>query len=919
MAIDKSNAISQERVIHDGRSGTLLLWELLTEHPFPSVFGVIAALVVLVFPGLFLLASTAVAVIYVSHRRRPDTLPFFLPHSAKNKVDRNDPKIGKEGLNKPQGFIFWGTVIGTLEQLWAKFESALRHIMVLGTTGAGKTESLLSILASFLCVGGGGIYNDGKGTVKLYFQVFSIARHLGREDDVLCVNFTKENSSKRPDPASHISHSIAPFSFGSADTNTQQTTSLMPEESGGNNKVFSEGAIALITAVMPALNDLRELGLLKISPKVIRQYTNYLDYCKLMRHPMISETSRQGMLGFVRTRSGFDDKKPADKQPDEVTKQWGFNQAYFARALQMLSDSFANIYMYDTGEVDYRDVILNDRILVSILPSMSKSTEDMSQLGKMNLFAIRNALALGLGGAIEGTAEDVLDSNVTGTNRPSICINDEIAFYLAKGFMITAAQARGLMMVMLFSSQEFASIKNASNLEAEQMWANTRWKFIMASEGDSETFPRLQQLAGKAWAYVRTGLKLNTSGGLVSNYIGNENINLTQVDRLSIDDLRKLDEGEAFTFYKDQMIKTRMFYHGVERDDYAEQLRILSCPDPIVAPPRGPFKDILSNDNFQMMLSVRSWLKNLQAGDTFMQANIAPSNKMQVALNLAHYLGPNADGLKALSAEERGIAAIHGYGNALRIIEAFEHGSESDDPDVPTGGLLSNISGSFGNDDFDAQEGIINDLQLAELDEMAAENDDHPDDPNPPTADDIIGDIISQVKEGKSSDFENILNYLKGGDPEQDPASNATAQEPTHPAEAAPSPLSTISRIDDDDDDTDFAQFSPELANESLIDSEDAADVKMMKMINQSVNEELSSTIESDYLPANTVKRIAESTASLESMLGATPAQAAATAIHTVKQVVESVQYPKTKMQPTKDKLDVIKSILDDHIRKTQK
>lgn len=909
MALNNDAILSQTSVVHDGRHRGGLLWEQLSEHPFPSIHALLAIITMIIFPGAFLIATIFVWIVYRSYSKRTDTLPFFLPHFAKNKIDKNNPQIGKKGFNKPQGFIFWGTVMGTTHQLWAKFESALRHIMVLGTTGAGKTETLLGIMSNFLAVGGGGIYNDGKGTIKLYYQMFSITRYFGREDDLLCVNFSKENSSTRPDPAAHISHTIAPFSFGSADNNTQQTTSLMPEDSGGSNKVFSEGAIALITAVMPAMCDLRELGLLKISPKVIRKYTNYLDYCKLMRHPLISESSREAMLGFVKTRSGFDPTKSADKQDGEVTKQWGFNQAYFARALQMLSDSFANIYMFDTGEVDYRDVILNDRILVSILPSMSKSTEDMAQLGKMNLFAIRSALSLGLGGEIEGTTEDVLDSNVTSTSRPSICINDEISFYLAKGFMITAAQARGLMTVMLFSSQEFASIKKASEMEAEQMWANTRWKFIMASEGDNETLSRLQQLAGKVWAYVRTGLQSNGTS-VFSNYVSKQDINLTQIEKLNIGDLRRLDEGEALTFYQDKMIETRMFYHGVEKENYAAQLRILSCPDPTIAPPRGPYKDILSNENFQLMISVKDWLKNLQAGDhSDEKTMIKPSTNTMVALNMETYLSKSKRELDVLNTAEKGLAYINSHANALRILEAYENRDNTSTLQPMNVGILNNISGSFGNDNFDNEQGIINESALAELESFIDES--------PKNENEIIGNLIASIDENKAAAFENVFKFLNGDeDGDENPTVSSIKNE--IPELNLQKTLGSISRVDDHEDDNNhFPVFDHLDAIDSLIDSQDVLEIGLPD--SSKVNSEKSANQLSEYLPDNVIKRISESTARLETILGTSPAHAKHIAQTTIKQVVEAVEYPKTKFKPNKNKLDVIKGILDSHIQKTQK
>lgn len=898
--------LSKYVVYHDTKATSELLWDLLTERPAPSIIAVIACAVMILVPGLFLIATIIALVLLICYYTRKDSLIFFLPHTAKNKVDKNDRKIGKDNeYNKPQGFIFWGYIIEGYDrglQAYAKFESALRHVLVLGTTGAGKTEALLSIAANFLCCGGGVIYNDGKGTTKLLYQFFSISRYFGREDQVLTINYTKENSARRPDPAALVSHAMAPYSFGSWDNNAQLTQALMPDDKGSQNKVFSDGAVSLINAVMPALCDLRELGLVRISPKLIRNSTNYDEFCKLIRHPLISETTRESMLQFVRSRSGFNPEKPANEQPDEVTKQWGYSQAYFARALQMLSDVYANIYSYDTGEIDFRDVVLQDRILITILPSMTKTPDEMSQLGKMVLFAIRSALALGLGGDVEGTKADVLDANVTSSSRPSICINDEVAFYLAAGSGITAAQARSLMMVFVFSGQEFASIKHVAEKEAEQYWANTRWKIVMASEGDNETISRLQQLLGKTYAYVRTGLKWNTNS-MFGGHIQNKDVNLTQVERLDINDLRSLKEGEAYLIYENIKVKIRTFHHGIGDREFTEQLRILSCPDPIIEPPRGPYKDVLSAEHYQTMLIVREWLKNLQAGETNTKGMTKPSNKLHIALNAAQYLPELQNEFDSLSAPEQGLFAIHAYANGLRIKEAHENGGLDTDEDDD--GLLSNISGSFGND------GFLENMHSSPQNDNASVPGD-----TGPSATDIINDLLGGATKTKQSAFASVMEYLSSDDAESDTNDPAPAQEAPEKPQKVSSPLSSIVRKDDDED-TVFMppQLSSEDLDSNMIDSDDIQNLAPVTE-DEELRKSIAPIAKSRYLPENSLHRIAQSTARLEKALGATQAQANSSAVETAQQVVDAVKYPKTKLKRVDDKLNHIRSILDDHLKR---
>src|SRR5690606_24544325 len=127
--------------------------------------------------------------------------------------------------------------------------------------GAGKTETLVSMAANYIASGSGVMYSDAKAAAKLAWQIFTLARFFGRDDDFRALNYIKGNTSVRPDPAERRSNTSSPFAVGSAESLIQLGVSLMPP--GGNeNKLFSERAIGLFSAVMPALVDLRDAGAL---------------------------------------------------------------------------------------------------------------------------------------------------------------------------------------------------------------------------------------------------------------------------------------------------------------------------------------------------------------------------------------------------------------------------------------------------------------------------------------------------------------------------------------------------------------------------------------------------------------------------------------------------------------------------------
>ncbi len=89
-----------------------------------------------------------------------------------------------------EGIVYIGNDYKTQQEVWIGNEDARQHVAVPGTTGAGKTEALLSLASNALTHARSGfIFVDGKADSKLYAKVMALARRFGREDDVLVLNF----------------------------------------------------------------------------------------------------------------------------------------------------------------------------------------------------------------------------------------------------------------------------------------------------------------------------------------------------------------------------------------------------------------------------------------------------------------------------------------------------------------------------------------------------------------------------------------------------------------------------------------------------------------------------------------------------------------------------------------------------------
>ncbi|GAB0154536.1 TraM recognition domain-containing protein [Marinobacterium sp. BA1] len=488
-------------------------------------------------------------------------LPMRMPFEY-DGYDYNDPLPGrnffKTNYRKARGIFYLGNEKETNQELHLSADDMLTHMLLFGTTGAGKTEALLSLSWNSISMGSGLIFIDPKGTNKLGLQVYSMARVCGREDDFLEINFSTGNRDVNEYSLKRLSNTANPFAYGTADSLAEILVSLIPT-SEGENAVFSERAVSLIYTVMRPLVDLRNQKALQLSISTIRDHLTLEKCMELATDQRISDASRKSMEAYLNSVAGFKAGQPYEKQGEDAHKQFGFAQAYFTRALSSLVDTYGHVYGAMMGEVDYPDVVFNRRILVILLPAMEKPPSEIKTLGKIILSAIRGAMSLGLGSEFEGTKEEMLDSLPTASNVPNLVIADEYGYVATEGFAVTAAQARGLGFSCVFAGQDYAGFKRGSETEAEQILSNTKVKLIMALEDAQATLEVVKAIGGEAYVTNTSGYTMD-GGGLSSSYRDIMNVSVERRQRVDIQDLRDQIEGEFHAFHKANMVRGQMFH-----------------------------------------------------------------------------------------------------------------------------------------------------------------------------------------------------------------------------------------------------------------------------------------------------------------------------------------------------------------------
>ena len=164
MVFEKRFQADLNNFLRDTRTPYRRLRDTLEDGSFaPMALGIAAGIVAfLPFGARLCDIILPVALLYVWwFITRKHVLPLKMPAFAKGK-DKND----KGG--KPQGILFLGNEKGSGDELWLSGKDAGTHMLFLGTTGAGKTEGLKSIVSNALSWGSGFIYIDGKADTDLW-------------------------------------------------------------------------------------------------------------------------------------------------------------------------------------------------------------------------------------------------------------------------------------------------------------------------------------------------------------------------------------------------------------------------------------------------------------------------------------------------------------------------------------------------------------------------------------------------------------------------------------------------------------------------------------------------------------------------------------------------------------------------------
>lgn len=389
----------------------------------------------------------------VAQRRRSYDFPARVPASSR-QIDGSQVtrRLGN-------GITYLGKEMTTNLEIWLGDTDLRTHMMFLGTTGSGKTELLLGLVYNALVQNSGVLYCDGKGDVQLFLNIFRIARYLGREDDLLVINFLtsgRDQLGKHPDI---VTNRLNSFANGSSGQLIELIIGLLDDASGGGGDMWKGRAIAFIGGLTRALTFLRDRGYFLLDSEKFQEFLELPVVERLVWKRQITVDGQDISLDgvdkdiwakvikpleiFVLTLPGYDRSKQG-QQEQKTVEQFGFITMQLTRAFGDLSFTYGHIFSTAVSEVDMYDVVLNRRILVVLLPALERAPDSLKMIGKLIVGSIKQMMAGCLGNRIEGSIREIVESRPTTAKVPFYVILDEYGYYAVLGFAVAPAQARSL-------------------------------------------------------------------------------------------------------------------------------------------------------------------------------------------------------------------------------------------------------------------------------------------------------------------------------------------------------------------------------------------------------------------------------------------------------------------------------------------
>ncbi len=413
-----------------------------------------------------------------------------------------------------------------------------RHTAIIGQSGVGKTTLGEFLLWQQAVRGGGFIFIDAKLDADTRDKLGLMMELAGRADDFYVLNVDQPFNS----------NTYNPLLRGDPDEVSSRLLNLLPSsENNPGSDFYRQSANHALTVI---------IGVLKAAK---RRY-HFSDLAILMQSARaMSELERIAPAGSgekMALQVFLDQFRKKGKEGIQIdverikTVLGGMS----GRIALFAQGKFGQVFNTYTPEIDLTDIVMNNKCLYVMLPTMGKDTAALN-LGKMVLSDLRTAVY-----NVQGLKKSLRP------NPPFLVFADEMGSYVMPGISRLFEQARSANICMVPAFQTFANLQSVSPDFADiiigNTWNKVFFKFAskdspeMAAEiiGMTQRFAKslsLSENQGNSASSTRATPQGNESkgGGLSESWREQEEYRVTP------DQLRSMGMGEAVV-----MSGARMFH-----------------------------------------------------------------------------------------------------------------------------------------------------------------------------------------------------------------------------------------------------------------------------------------------------------------------------------------------------------------------
>ncbi len=281
------------------------------------------------------------------------TLPVFLCFAYLNqearlfkqdgvKRDPSSEKMRAFRLKSNFHNVYLGYGLNQDKPLYLTNDQRLMHCEVVGSTGTGKTESvLLPMLAHDIAHGKGAIIIDGKGDLELRNKIRYIVRKQKREDDFYFFSLSHPKKSNTYNPLYRGNPTELKDKLVNSMAWSDEFYRRMAEQAALTllNAIASTGRTTRFRELHGYLTDLNVLKKLhdETTSPVLRD-----DIAKMVNSFRDNQKFLAGLMSdlFLTSRSEFSDLLDTDKPQIDLLSLYEKNQiCYFALDLQKYADT----------------------------------------------------------------------------------------------------------------------------------------------------------------------------------------------------------------------------------------------------------------------------------------------------------------------------------------------------------------------------------------------------------------------------------------------------------------------------------------------------------------------------------------------------------------------------------------------------